>query len=125
MTVWLMMFNIMLDMDSDSQSLLRGPQMVRESLYKLIFSKILFCTWRRTGYEAGQHLFLFFREWFENSLGGGKPVILYLHGNTGSRAREHRIALYHVLQKLDYHIICFDYRGIFFNSYLLSNQTIK
>ena len=53
------------------------------------------------------------KEWFENSLSHGQPIILYLHGNTGSRAREHRIELYKVLQKLNYHVICFDYRGIF------------
>ena len=53
------------------------------------------------------------KEWFENSLSHGQPIILYLHGNTGSRAREHRIELYKVLQKLNYHVICFDYRGTY------------
>ena len=49
--------------------------------------------------------------WFENSLSNGQPIILYLHGNTGSRAREHRVELYKILQNLNYHVICFDYRG--------------
>ena len=53
------------------------------------------------------------KDWFEDSLSNGQPIILYLHGNTGSRAREHRIELYKVLQKLNYHVICFDYRGKF------------
>ena len=54
------------------------------------------------------------KDWFETSLSNGPaPIVLYLHGNTGSRAREHRIELYKVLQKLNYHVICFDYRGIF------------
>jgi abhydrolase domain-containing protein 12 len=51
------------------------------------------------------------KAWFEQALSNGQPIVLYLHGNTGSRAREHRIELYKVLQKLNYHIICFDYRG--------------
>ena len=54
------------------------------------------------------------KDWFETSLSNSPaPIVLYLHGNTGSRAREHRIELYKVLQKLNYHVICFDYRGIF------------
>ena len=34
-----------------------------------------------------------------------------MHGNTGSRAREHRLHLYSVLQHLNFHVIAFDYRG--------------
>jgi len=56
--------------------------------------------------------YFYYRVWFEKSLGSGDPIILYLHGNTGSRAREHRLGLYRVLQKLNYHVICFDYRGL-------------
>ncbi len=51
------------------------------------------------------------KAWFDDSLGRGQPIVFYAHGNTGSRAREHRIELYKVLQKLNYHIVCFDYRG--------------
>lgn len=40
-----------------------------------------------------------------------RPVILYLHGNTSSRATAHRIELYSVLRKMDYHVVAFDYRG--------------
>ncbi|TRY78203.1 hypothetical protein TCAL_01751 [Tigriopus californicus] len=50
-------------------------------------------------------------EWYQKSLGQGQPVVIYMHGNTGSRARDHRISMYQVLRKLGYHIICFDYRG--------------
>ncbi|KAG5682183.1 hypothetical protein PVAND_011551 [Polypedilum vanderplanki] len=39
------------------------------------------------------------------------PVILYLHGNTGTRANGHRIELYNSLRKLGYHIFAIDYRG--------------
>lgn len=39
------------------------------------------------------------------------PIVLYLHGNTGTRANGHRIELYKTLQKLGYHVIALDYRG--------------
>ncbi len=51
------------------------------------------------------------RDWYELQLSGGRPVVIYMHGNTGSRAREHRIAMYQVLRRLGYHVVCFDYRG--------------
>ncbi|CAD6190053.1 unnamed protein product [Caenorhabditis auriculariae] len=38
-------------------------------------------------------------------------VILYAHGNSFDRTMEHRVHLYNVLAKLDFHIIAFDYRG--------------
>ncbi|XP_076245692.1 lysophosphatidylserine lipase ABHD12 isoform X2 [Calliopsis andreniformis] len=40
-----------------------------------------------------------------------QPVFLYLHGNSGNRASGHRLELYKLFQTLDYHVICFDYRG--------------
>ncbi|XP_045622932.1 lysophosphatidylserine lipase ABHD12 isoform X1 [Procambarus clarkii] len=49
--------------------------------------------------------------WFEKSLKNGDPIILYLHGNKGSRGEKHRIEMYNVLRQMDYHIITFDYRG--------------
>ncbi|XP_045581166.1 lysophosphatidylserine lipase ABHD12 [Procambarus clarkii] len=49
--------------------------------------------------------------WYEKSLNDERPVILYLHGNTSSRATAHRIELYKVLRKMDYHVVAFDYRG--------------
>lgn len=49
--------------------------------------------------------------WYEQSLRDSKPVILYLHGNKGTRGEHHRIELYRVLREMDYHIITFDYRG--------------
>ena len=54
---------------------------------------------------------IIFREWYTEKLSNGKPIIIYMHGNTGSRAREHRLNIYHIFQDLDYHTICFDYRG--------------
>lgn len=40
-----------------------------------------------------------------------RPVFLYMHGNGGNRASSHRVELYKLLQKLDFHVICFDYRS--------------
>lgn len=41
----------------------------------------------------------------------GSKVVLYLHGNSGSRSASHRIELYNLLRELGYHVIAFDYRG--------------
>lgn len=41
----------------------------------------------------------------------GRPIILYLHGNSGTRAGFHRVGLYKVLSKMDFHVIAVDYRG--------------
>ncbi|XP_006812381.1 lysophosphatidylserine lipase ABHD12-like [Saccoglossus kowalevskii] len=50
-------------------------------------------------------------EYYEKALSDGKHVILYFHGNSGNRARDHRVELYNVLSGINYHIIAFDYRG--------------
>nr|XP_014348574.1 PREDICTED: monoacylglycerol lipase ABHD12 isoform X2 [Latimeria chalumnae] len=49
--------------------------------------------------------------WFEDSLASTHPVILYLHGNAGTRGGDHRVQLYKVLSSLGYHVVTFDYRG--------------
>lgn len=47
-----------------------------------------------------------------NEFDDNRPVFLYLHGNAGTRAGGHRVSIYKVLsEKLDSHIIAFDYRG--------------
>ncbi|XP_066964160.1 lysophosphatidylserine lipase ABHD12-like isoform X3 [Macrobrachium rosenbergii] len=61
--------------------------------------------------------------WFENSLSDHRPVILYLHGNTASRAVAHRIELYNVLRKMDYHVVAFDYRGYADSTPIPPNET--
>ncbi|KAL5008307.1 hypothetical protein ScPMuIL_013888 [Solemya velum] len=48
---------------------------------------------------------------YEHHLTDGIPIILYLHGTSGTRAGWHRVQLYKLLQKLDYHVIAPDYRG--------------
>lgn len=39
------------------------------------------------------------------------PIVLYLHGNTGTRANGHRVDLYKTLRRLGCHVIAMDYRG--------------
>lgn len=62
-------------------------------------------------------------EWYEESLGDHRPVVMYLHGNTAHRAGPHRVELYQVLRSMDFHVICFDYRGYADSSQVLPNET--
>uniref|UniRef100_A0A8D8VKW0 Monoacylglycerol lipase ABHD12 n=1 Tax=Cacopsylla melanoneura TaxID=428564 RepID=A0A8D8VKW0_9HEMI len=57
--------------------------------------------------------------WLDN----GRPVIVYAHGNSGTRGAGHRVQLYHVLQKKEYHVISFDYRGYGDSSDVPINET--
>uniref|UniRef100_A0A4W6F0U3 Lysophosphatidylserine lipase ABHD12 n=1 Tax=Lates calcarifer TaxID=8187 RepID=A0A4W6F0U3_LATCA len=49
-------------------------------------------------------------DWYDSTL-SSTPVILYLHGNAGTRGGDHRVQLYKVLSSLGYHVVTFDYRG--------------
>ncbi|XP_038157719.1 lysophosphatidylserine lipase ABHD12 isoform X2 [Cyprinodon tularosa] len=49
--------------------------------------------------------------WYDSTLNFARPVILYLHGNAGTRGGDHRVQLYKVLSSLGYHVVTFDYRG--------------
>lgn len=49
--------------------------------------------------------------WFESTLSSAQSVILYLHGNAGTRGGDHRVQLYKVLSSLGFHVMAFDYRG--------------
>uniref|UniRef100_A0A1L8DY46 Putative monoacylglycerol lipase abhd12 n=1 Tax=Nyssomyia neivai TaxID=330878 RepID=A0A1L8DY46_9DIPT len=52
------------------------------------------------------------KEFFEEILSKVHgPVVLYLHGNTASRAAPHRVELFQVLQRMGYHVVALDYRG--------------
>lgn len=49
---------------------------------------------------------------FQTALSDGAPIVLYLHGNTGTRALYHRVEVYKYLtQEKGSHVITFDYRG--------------
>lgn len=48
-----------------------------------------------------------------------RPIVLYVHGNGGTRAGDHRNRLYRKLAyEHDYHIVTFDYRGYGDSTYL-------
>lgn len=49
---------------------------------------------------------------FQSALSDGAPVVLYLHGNMGTRAMPHRVGVYKYLAKeKGLHVVTFDYRG--------------
>jgi abhydrolase domain-containing protein 12 len=52
---------------------------------------------------------------YEEALSHGKPVIVYMHGSTGSRGSPLRVELYTLLRNMDCHVITFDYRSKIYN----------
>ncbi|XP_057714736.1 lysophosphatidylserine lipase ABHD12-like [Corythoichthys intestinalis] len=50
-------------------------------------------------------------EWYRSALGDGSPIIIYLHGNVGTRAKDHRVQLVKILSSAGFHILSLDYRG--------------
>lgn len=50
-------------------------------------------------------------EWFRGALGDGRPVIIFLHGNGGTRAAVHRVGLVKKLSAAGFHVFSLDYRG--------------
>ncbi|KAL3872976.1 hypothetical protein ACJMK2_036142 [Sinanodonta woodiana] len=48
---------------------------------------------------------------YEDLLSKNKAIIIYFHGNSGSRAGRHRVHLYKVLANLEFHVLAVDYRG--------------
>ncbi|XP_060942968.1 monoacylglycerol lipase ABHD12-like [Limanda limanda] len=49
--------------------------------------------------------------WYQNTLSDGRPVFIYLHGNTNTRAASHRVGVAKILSALDFHVLVADYRG--------------
>ncbi|XP_055014917.1 lysophosphatidylserine lipase ABHD12 isoform X2 [Boleophthalmus pectinirostris] len=49
--------------------------------------------------------------WYEAALGDGRPVVIFLHGNGGTRAAEHRVGLVKKLTAAGFHVFSLDYRG--------------
>ncbi|XP_061766761.1 monoacylglycerol lipase ABHD12-like isoform X1 [Nerophis ophidion] len=49
--------------------------------------------------------------WYQSTISDGSPVIIYLHGNTGTRGASHRVGIAKVLSALGYHVTQPDYRG--------------
>uniref|UniRef100_A0A8D3E6H6 AB hydrolase-1 domain-containing protein n=1 Tax=Scophthalmus maximus TaxID=52904 RepID=A0A8D3E6H6_SCOMX len=53
-------------------------------------------------------------EWYRGTLGDGHPVVIYLHGNVGTRWDESDFFFFFLLQILSaagYHVLSLDYRG--------------
>jgi len=59
---------------------------------------------------------------YDESLSKNFPIIVYLHGNSGSRANAHRLELYKIFQSMQYHVISFDYRGYADSSEVLMTE---
>ncbi|KAL0964252.1 hypothetical protein UPYG_G00321350 [Umbra pygmaea] len=50
-------------------------------------------------------------EWYQKSLGYGNLIVLYFHGNGGTRAATNRVGLTNVLSNMGYHVLALEYRG--------------
>ena len=63
-----------------------------------------------TGYhEKGDDVMS--EEQYAKILSDGRTIVMYMHGNTGTRAMYQRIGVYKMLVNRGYHCIAFDYRG--------------
>uniref|UniRef100_U3I3R4 AB hydrolase-1 domain-containing protein n=1 Tax=Anas platyrhynchos platyrhynchos TaxID=8840 RepID=U3I3R4_ANAPP len=51
------------------------------------------------------------QSWYEEALGDAHPIIIYLHGNGGTRAASHRVQFMKLMGAADFHIVALDYRG--------------
>ncbi|XP_045918298.1 lysophosphatidylserine lipase ABHD12-like [Micropterus dolomieu] len=50
-------------------------------------------------------------KWYRETLRDGSPIIIYLHGNIGTRAVQSRVELMKILSAAGYHVLSLDYRG--------------
>mmetsp|Transcript_19401 Transcript_19401/g.43673 ORF Transcript_19401/g.43673 Transcript_19401/m.43673 type:complete len:325 (-) Transcript_19401:30-1004(-) len=55
------------------------------------------------------------RGWRIPRVGAGECVVLYLHGNAGNIAVDHRVRLYRLLAELHCDVVAIDYRGFGFS----------
>ncbi|XP_068803671.1 protein ABHD12B [Struthio camelus] len=51
------------------------------------------------------------RSWYQEALADAHPVIIYLHGNGGTRAASHRVQFLKLMGAADFHVLALDYRG--------------
>ncbi|XP_070605411.1 protein ABHD12B [Erythrolamprus reginae] len=49
--------------------------------------------------------------WYEEALADDNPIIIYLHGNGGTRATSHRINFLKAMSGGGFHVLAVDYRG--------------
>ncbi|XP_037251019.1 lysophosphatidylserine lipase ABHD12-like [Falco biarmicus] len=51
------------------------------------------------------------QRWYEEALADAHPIIIYLHGNGGTRAASHRVQFLKTMGAAGFHILALDYRG--------------
>ena len=74
-----------------------------ESGCKIGVWQILPASYRRVTYDNKEQA---------SFLSDGRPIVLYMHGNVGNRARASRIGVYEFLTRdIGVHVVTFDYRG--------------
>ncbi|XP_063146619.1 protein ABHD12B [Candoia aspera] len=49
--------------------------------------------------------------WYEEALADDNPIIIYLHGNGGTRATSHRVNFIKAMSDGGFHVLAVDYRG--------------
>ncbi|XP_007437359.1 protein ABHD12B [Python bivittatus] len=49
--------------------------------------------------------------WYEEALADDNPIIIYLHGNGGTRATSHRVDFIKAMSDGGFHVLAVDYRG--------------
>nr|XP_028577467.1 protein ABHD12B [Podarcis muralis] len=49
--------------------------------------------------------------WYEEALADDNPIIIYLHGNGGTRAASHRVRFAKAMSDSGFHVLAVDYRG--------------
>lgn len=59
------------------------------------------------------------RSKYEQLLSHSEPIVIYMHGNSGTRANEHRVQLYHILQDIDCHVLAVDYRSMVYGFFFI------
>lgn len=61
---------------------------------------------------------------YEKLLSHGEPIVIYMHGNSGTRANSHRVELYGLLQNINCHVIAVDYRSMLIKLFSIWFKTI-
>jgi len=64
-------------------------------------------------------------EEYTRILSDGRTIVMYMHGNTGTRAMMHRIGAYKMFVDRGYHCIAFDYRGYGDSDGMASEQGLR
>ncbi|KFP89495.1 Abhydrolase domain-containing protein 12B, partial [Apaloderma vittatum] len=93
---------------------LRRPELLLNntiSLYLVTEPDVTVGIWHTVPGSSGSEAWGKDQRWYEEALGDSHPVIIYLHGNGGTRAARHRIQFLKTMGAADFHILALDYRG--------------